>query len=504
MSRLRKSLRWLLVLAAICAVTWIVTLAWWQRTHRAVDEADVLLFIVLIPIAAFVALLGVRFAVLAIRQRAAAASAPATVAQAAPVASEAASAHADRWRGARLHLHAAALTSAAGPTPDALLAALVENQPLAKPAADQFDLDGFRIPLVRIEALDLATIEPWLESEVRRLDAAQKPADDEMQRVLRGLAALAPALDDVAAAVDILLQPLPAAPPAPPPRPSAVVARPAASIAPRLLAVALVPHTLGDAALALVRAWLEPRLRPMAESSGAPIQLRLLPTHPEEPPLALLERFNIEQHEQQLRDVLLLIGIDSLVDPVSLQLQEQAGTLRTATRPQGQTPGEAACVLVLTSDFALDTAPPPLAALHRAGHAQRVRPPEHRGKVSSAALRDATHAALAIAGVAAEACGTIVCDGDGFGPRGIEAAETISALFESLDPVADRLALANVLGELGAATLPMLLAAAAAQVAASGKPCVIAPLASALDRHVLLAVPPTAPEASDPAHPTNR
>ena len=483
MSRLGKVLRWLLVLAAICAVVWLPTVIWWQETHRAVDEADVLLFIVLLPLTLFAVVLALWFGIRALRR----ARRPVLAGVAAVASSPAARTDEDLLHAATLHVQAIAMNTLAGTDAAGVLAALVENRAAAKASASLFDDDGFRIMLARHDSLDVSAAEGWTAQHLESLDSARHPAEHEIERIQRCLALLQPALDDVLPAVEGLLKPPPTPVPTTPVRPSAKVVTAAAPPPPTLRVVLLVAAEYSDAARAVVKAWLEPRLAQAASAIRAPVLLSLLPTTIDTPPVLLIDRFNVEVHRQPAHDVLLLIGVDSCVGEGCVRALERSGTLRTAARPGGEVPGEGAFFVVLTSDAVRAADREPLACLHRVTSVARTRPPEVRGKVSSTALRESLQTALANAAVTPDHCAAMICDGDGYGPRGIEAAEALSFTFDHLDAVADRLVTGVVLGRLGAATLPALLCIAAAQVTATQKGCVIAPLAAPLDRAVLLA-----------------
>ncbi len=154
---LHRTLRWLLILAAICAVVWISAIIYWQETRRAVDEGDVARFIIGLPLVLFGATLTLWLGAQALLRRTSTGITPAVQAPSTnAIASDA---------EAPSHFRIAILgATAATPSGDAaaVLAALQNPDKLTAPAASAFyDDEGFRIPLFRLNSLDTADVAQW-------------------------------------------------------------------------------------------------------------------------------------------------------------------------------------------------------------------------------------------------------------------------------------------------------------------------------------------------------
>lgn len=479
-----KVLRWLLVLAAICAMIWLGVVAYWQETRRAVDEVDVALFIAALPLAVFAITVGGWYGAAAIRRARAAQPVATTNANR---DSPALDVH-DVEHRFQLAVHAVAMNTAAGVDTETVLTVLQEKRALAAPSKDIFDAGGFRVAMARVASLDLAEASDCYRGWLKTQDPARHPDDEQTERLLRCLALLAPPLEEIFNVLPALLQPPKAQATAPTLRPSA---RPAAATwpPPTLRVVVLASDDFGDAARAALKARLEPLLASAVAASRAPVSLLIPPRIGDSAAVQILDRFTVEANRSGLPDVLLLIGVDSLADAASVGRLERMGRLRTATQPRGETPGEGAFAILLRATPAQATEPVPLARVHRAAQTTRERAVDERGKVSSVALRDAVASALADTALEAGTCGSLVCDGDGLGVRGAEAAETMNACLGRLDAVADRMDLAAVFGHLGAASFVASLGIAATQCRVAQTACVVAGLASPLARYALVVVP---------------
>ncbi len=493
MSLLGKGLRWLLVLLAICAVVWTATIIWWQESRRAVDEADVLLFIVFLPLTIFAAVIGLRWLWrMATRAPAAVAATTGTASadlEADPAATQAES----RWS---MTVIASAVSCAAGHDGAALQAASLARKDLLKPSEHVFDGDGFRVPRIAVENLDVAAAEQRRQHCLQQ-DAARSDAEAaEAARLDRCVALLDAPLDEALTAVaDWLTPPTPRTPPKPV-RPSAIAPAVRATPPARLRALLLVSPDFSEAARLLLRQCVEAQLVDAARRERTQAHLEVVVISEPGADIRSIDSMMSRAHHADADDVWLLIGVDSKVDDQTLSQLERRDLVRTARKPQRPAAGEGAFVLALTTLPVTADRPPPLALLHRPALAARTAVLSEHGKVSSAVLEAALQSALAHAAIEGTAIARVISDVHGYDARAVEVASAMTAVFEPLDAVADRDDLGLLLGDLGAARVPGLLALATATVAASTKPCVVTSVAEALERHALVLLPPPEPDSN--------
>jgi hypothetical protein len=158
--------------------------------------------------------------------------------------------------------------------------------------------------------------------------------------------------------------------------------------------------------------------------------------------------------------LLLLAGVDSLVDVFSLKAAFNAGTLLTDGHTEGFIPGEAAACVLLGR--ATDTRATDERALfmHPVAVAQAAAT-----RWPSAALPDGAATATALstsmqaAGMQAEHMSHVLCDMDGSEWRAVEQSHARIRALELMPPTVWEPA--SSLGQVGAATVPLYLALAA-------------------------------------------
>lgn len=474
------------LLVGVCCLTWLAVLWRWQATARQVTPADFGLYLVLLPVLVFGFALALRWAWRGAAERqAAAAAAPAT----APAARQAAAAGVDEAeRHLTLQLLAAAVNSAAGTAPAALLEAGRARQPLPRVDATLRNAEGLPVMSARVADLDTSATAEALAVLQRQAAPEGDDALPPPEHLLRALALLAAPLSQALQALLPWHEQL-----ASPQAPS------------RLQVIAAWPAWWREADRTLATAWLRQALSA-------------------EPALALAaDRFSLDARAlnavelwieadrclQRLRrekrpDLLLLAAAHSdLSDEAIATLEMQRRLFTAGSHPKGLIPSEAAAALVLAPAGwpAPPDAPPPV-HLHRAAVAQRDKSIEAPGSVSSQVLGEALAAALAAARLPADQVAAVVADADQHTPRGTELFGLTLKALPQIDP-AEQLCLTGGVAGHGEAGALMAVAAAAAQVQAEPKPCVALALG---DSHWRMAVvvrpaPPDAPAAAAGAAP---
>jgi hypothetical protein len=161
----------------------------------------------------------------------------------------------------------------------------------------------------------------------------------------------------------------------------------------------------------------------------------------------------------------LLLAAQSLVGEAAVARLDTARELLADGHPEGRIPGEgAAGVLLSPTAASRNDAPEPI-RLHRVLHGRAGH-----GRAASRAAAALLQSALDTAGCPAEEIALVFSDADHRPSRAIEAAGAIAAALPELEPVEHARHLGLVCGDLGTVAPLALLATAAAQAGADGKP----------------------------------
>jgi 3-oxoacyl-[acyl-carrier-protein] synthase-1 len=150
-----------------------------------------------------------------------------------------------------------------------------------------------------------------------------------------------------------------------------------------------------------------------------------------------------------------LAGVDSFLDGPALAAYEAADRLLTRANSNGFLPGEAAAAVLLGRHAEGGTAPLLLRGL---GFATEPAPLGSGKPLRAEGLVQAIRAALAEAGVTLDACDARLSEANGEQYRFREASLASSRLLRDRGPPQRLRHLADSIGEVGAATLPAMLA----------------------------------------------
>lgn len=464
--------RALALLVAVCCLTWLGVLWWWQRADHDIGVTDVLVYLGVLPLALLLLLLALRWAWRSAQARQAAATAGgAGAAASAADASVTPQAGADAQAGhGWLQLVGASVCSVAGEARD-LLDAAAQGKPLPKPDAELTDDEGMPVLSARISELDhmAQTLQPRFDATLASVQArhgehagAEPDAD-----VWRALAALTQPLQ---AQWDELLSlmPVPEAP-----VDEGVIVRPqAASPLPVVQVLLCWPAHWGLLEQRLARQWVEQLLwsqpddRPttcMASVIGLPGDVQSL--------WLRVDQMAQAREGDEQPDWMLLAACHSDLAASRIDALAHAGVLFDSGRnPGGRIPGEGAAALLLTRST---WQPPearevPVVRMHRAVLVRREKSVEARGRVAHSELAQALELCLQAARIEAGAIAALVCGADQHSPRGTELFGLTIAALGHLDPVEDMCLLGRVTGHLGVAGPLLALAAAREQTLALG------------------------------------
>jgi hypothetical protein len=453
---MKQLFKGLSLFVAVTCVVWIAVLWHWRATSRPMDERDLLIDLVLLPIVIFALLLALRAAWRSAQARQAAAGLASAAAGGAapPAAASTPSREASPWQ-----LLGSWVNTAAAEDSTALLEAALEGAPRPKPDDELRDDDGLPVLSARIDALDLGALDEQVE-------ALPKPPGHRAPTLAwrRALAALSPLLDQ---AVDLLL-----AWPQPFARQDAAGHRREPS---RVRVLVGWPSGWSVEACTLAQAWLEARLgeraRPTIATDGWQIQSL---QQPGAELLAAAERLLDALARQQQPDPVLVLACHSDLDEQALYaLVRDQRLFHAEHRPRGAMPGEgAAAFLRAPPAFAAEPPPePPALHLWTLATARRERSADAAGRTDDPALQRAAQAALAAADLPAAAIKVLVSDAEQHSTRATELFSLSLASWPDLDPVEDLRLQGTVTGHLGSvAPLAALAGAAAAVLSQEGAP----------------------------------
>jgi hypothetical protein len=467
--------RALAFLVAVCCLTWVGVLWWWQRTGHSAEVSDLVLYLGLLPLVLALLLLGLRW--MWLRVAAARAATPGAAAAGAagttgtPVSASASGAEAEQ-RHAVVQLVLASVRCVAGDQAGDLVEAAAAGKPIPQPDTELTNDDGLPVLCARMPEMVLgldaakADLEQVLAAVRPLVDGAAHTEPDE--HVWRALAALRPvletqrdwllalhqnrlaALDDGCASLERL--PVSQRPPLPGVR-----------------VLLGCPAHWSVLEQALLKAWAEQCLDSHSTrlSTGYAVSLSVLADSGE----ALWLRADQASHGAARSPWLLVAACDSDLSPTRVEALLASNHLYDATqRPGGCMPGEAAAAVLLAP---ADWTPPQdmdlaTVRLHRPVLLRRDKPVEAAGRVAHREVADALNQALAAARIEAAQLGLLVSDADQHSNRGAELYGMAVDALHHLDPVEDMRLLGRVTGRTGAAS-PLLLLAAAAEAARSAK-----------------------------------
>lgn len=466
--------RALAFLVAVCCLTWVGVLWWWQRTGHSAEVLDLVLYLGLLPLVLAVLLLGGRWIWLrgvAARAAASAGAAGSTGTAGAPVPTPVAGAE-ELQRHAVVQLVQASVRCVAGDQPGDLVEAAAAGKPIPQPDADLCNDEG--LPVLSARMSDKLLGLDTAKADLERVLAAVRPlveggaGTEPDEHVWRALAALRPVLE---AQRDWLLT-LHQSRLAALDDGGASLARLPASQRPPLPGVRVLlgcPAHWSTLDQALLKAWAEQCLESESArlSHGYAVSMSVLADSGE----ALWLRADQACHGAARSPWLLVAACDSELSPTRVEALSASNRLYDAARrPGGCMPGEAAVALLLSP---AEWAPPPdmdLAAvrLHRPALLRRDKPVEAAGRVAHGELAEAMNQALTAGRLEAAQVGLLVSDADQHSNRGAELYGMAVDALHHLDPVEDMRLLGRVTGRTGVAG-PLLLLAAAAEAALSAR-----------------------------------
>ncbi|CAJ0799770.1 hypothetical protein LMG19083_03347 [Ralstonia psammae] len=472
-----------LTLLAVFVVVWIAVIVWWQSANRMPTTADILTYLLLLPVGMIVGYWVIKRAVDGIRSNVAAGRELATATPAATGNDAKAADPQDATRQWRAVLLASALRSPAGGDAASVVEAVQAN---TQPGLT--DVQGFGQPIfaARVEGVDIEDLRAEL--------AERHPDVDWLDERLRALALAGQVAEELTA--------------------HAVAHQPDATEpeAARLIITTLLPREWTPQHQAAADGWLRQRLALIWPTDR--LTLEPITAKGDADALLLLDRatqgVNRAADERVLR---MVVVADSLVGPSAVEQLIQHEQLFEANRQHGRVPGEAAAGVLLCAPAGDHAANAPF-TITRAGVARLESPTPDRGQPQLQALGEAVghvldtlaaapakakqDAAPAEKAESAEADSAVdpitvagVVSDTGMHPvRTVEVARVFSERFPTLDLAADLLPVGTPCGYVGAAG-PLLSVVVAHQLSRqTGKP-VLAITANDIQQRGAIAVVPS-------------
>lgn len=508
MKTLAKNLAWI---ALLTAIVWVATTVYWSRTHRAITQEDVVVYLVALPLAVVAVFFMLRWAWRRsgekVAARAAAAAAGGAGAAAPAAAQENAGADERRWTARVL---AQWVHTAAGDDAAAVWAAVRDSDVRPKPDAELLDDDGQPLFATRVDGLDVDGVRAALAEALNGGGVGPHPLSEvePSPRLLRCLGLLAPCPEWLAAGVavwaDAQAQRLAATRSTPA---ATAVALTVALCVPRAEGSVDAPTAEGAPAespdQALARAWLAPQLGAIERFDPRlhRVVVPALSTGAEA--LAWADQQLLLWQRERRTGLLLLLVADSLLDEATATQLARRGMLMSGRQPKGATLGEAAVGLLLatpdwpapSAEAEFEAAHPP-ATLHRWAQRLRDKPADDAGRIGPEVARDTLGDALQAASVPADTVQAAVCDADLRPSRTTEWYGAMLQHIGHLDAAQDVVALGVALGDCGVAHAPLCVALAAQHAATEQQVVVAATVSAPIERGAVVLQPAPAAAAA--------
>lgn len=498
---LRTAFRWIAISLASFAVIWFAVIGWWNMTEHIASMADVLLYMIALPLGvlALIALLRRKFFPENGRTHPPLIDLDETPAAAPPQAVDAGDA-----RASDLPILAAWATTHIGSEGNEFVDKLMQRR--QRPVPDQLLVDGEGFPPLTGRVQDLDT--DRIGATLLRLHQERIPDESDIEEssdsLLRALALLESVLQQAAEEWPLASNDAQTGAPAPgslatlrgSAGPSSDSTSPLELHVKLLLSAALTPSEKHVA-----QAYAEQRLAPLGMCvSRQPVEI--VPTADDATALTLIETFRLDAQRADRKHIpqaLLLLACDSALCQTTVDAWEAQERLFSPHRPNGLMPGEAAFAILCANKIALQAAAArPLCYLTRHAHARRT---DSTGrKKAHECLIGVIRAALSASGTASDAIGTVVCDADHRSGVTLESIEAMLSEMPGMDGIDDRLAVNEFCGHLGAASVPGAIAAAAIRTHAAGHPVLVFNISHASERAAAVLLPAVDEEDRTQSH----
>jgi len=471
-------------LAGIAAfgASWFGVLSNWRATNRMPDTADVVLWLLLLPLALLLAFWALRKLATGIAARSAAAAA----ATAAAAASQAGAVPAAAPPSAALTVLAGALRMPHGDHARVLSEALLSRTANLQLDPQLLDERGYPILSGRVEDVDIASQQESMADWLRQHHPDAELLDEQWRALALG--------SEVASDLASELGPHPALPA----YLDALAANKPLPPLPTLQLVALLPQEWSAPERAAGADWL----RTVVAQYGWPsAQIKVIVPPLGQAPLASLDGLAQSAALAGEPFLCLLLACESRIGETSVQSWADQFILLDSRHPDGRVPGEGAAGLLLAERaqgalFGADDA----ALLYPATSAVRPTSADARGRIDHSMLAQAVNDVLSGATVAPGAITLVSADSDARASRVGETLGMTSALLPELDPSSQVVTVAGACGDAGHASLVAALVLAQEHVRAGAGAALCISNLDPFQRAVALLTPQAVTQAAPAAN----
>lgn len=424
-----------LVGLAVFGACWIGVLWYWNTSHRMPSSEDIVLWLLLLPVALLLALWALR----KLAQVAAARSAAATAAAAAAAGAAGAAPVPSAPTPAALTVLAGALRMPHGDNARVLAEALQSRQANLQLDPELLDERGYPILSGRAADVDIAAQQDSMAAWLQQHHPDAILADEQWRALALGTT--------VAAELAGELGPHPALPD----YLDAVAANKAPPPLPQLQLMALLPPDWAAPERAAGADWL----RSVVAQYGWPAaHIAVTLPAPGQTPLAALDALATAATRAGQPFLCLLLACESRIGDTSVQAWADQFILLDSRHPDGRVPGEGAAGLLLAdrAQGALFDAQD-AALLYPAAAGVRATSADARGRADHGVLAQGAGDVLLKAGAAPSAVTLVTADSDARASRVGETMGMANTLLPELDPASQVLNVAAACGDAGDASL---------------------------------------------------
>lgn len=480
--------KWTLAIAGLVIGIWICVLFWWQSSQRQITLEDVLIYLVILPLAVLAGFLVFQW----LRARPYKDKPPALAAAMSSDTVKQDSAAAAQAAVTELPVLAAWGITSAGSRLNDFHTALVEKRQRPQPDAGLLNDYGYPVHTARVPDLETSFVESGLESIMADNPQLARGYDDTgRDGFLRVLALLKLLIDQLSAEWPLRDSAIDA-----PGSHNGIATLRGTELAGsktdsrlRLQLKFIIPADFTPTEQQLALSYLLQQTSVLPIDSGR-LHIQMVPAGDEPATLLLAERFRAEEHLAPLPQALLLLACDSRLCPAIVERWQTDNRLFGNQAPQGLMPGEAAFAILCVNDKALALAAGrPVCTLQPVAHAKRAEPADEGRKAGHAALDSAVGTAIATAGISNQEIGAIACDTDHRSNRVLECIGTMLEYTPHLDAIDDRLSTNEICGHTGAASNAGGWVAGIAHVAETGRPVLLFNVSHAIERAAAVLLP---------------
>ncbi|QNK67120.1 hypothetical protein [Variovorax sp. PAMC26660] len=450
---LTRLIKPVLMVCAVFITVWVIVVVYWNFTARMPSTSDILLYLIVLPLALVVFYVVLRRiftgAPTAAALPSAARGASVAVAGAGASASTAGAADALQER-LQMAVLAFGLHTPRGNDAEAVAAAVSQGQ-MPDLVPELRDNEGFPVLAGCVAGIDANELREHLrETLLSAPDAlnADKLPDDRlraiqlMSDVLQEL--LASAADAIINAGDALLVRAPGR------FVSSGEVIPGAAAAPVLCISLLLPGAWSESERSIATQWVQHQAREAYPSQHWTVDC--FKSEPGASAMALLDRINIALHREQRPALWMALAADSAISSECIAKWEAEGLLHSAARRNGRVPGEAAAGLLLAraGDALFAPANPDTVLLSHCASGQRDESADTARAPNADLLDVFAQRLLAASALQPDAIDWVVSDADHRASRVTEVAKLVQERLPHV-PFESNLSICATLGYLGAA-----------------------------------------------------